>query len=187
MGQVGLLEGPPAGTGRPGDQSNLGFPGATRKGGFLAWPSWQWIFWLARWVSGLAHLPGICLPEALSCSNSHLGLGLLLRPGPGRVLPAGAYLALGFSARPDLAKNSPWPSFPFLRLSGPGLCSKKKVGGKAFLLTFHPWSITISSPSVGSGSSLSLAQGPRRLLRCIVSLSFSPKSSASVDELSNQS
>ena len=120
MGQMGLLEGPPAGTGRPGDQSNLGFPGATRKGGFLAWPSWQWIFWLARWVSGLAHLPGICLPEALSCSNSHLDLGLLLRPGPGRVLPTGMYLALESPARPVLVSSSPWPSFPFFRLSGPG-------------------------------------------------------------------
>ena len=133
-------------------------------------------FWLARWLSGLAHLPGVCLPEALPCSNSHLGLGLLLRPGPGRVLPAGVCLAFGFSARLGLGPSSPWSSFPVLRLSGPGLCSKKKVGGKAILFASHPWSITIGSASVGPGSSLSLAQGPRCLLRCIFSLSFSPKS-----------
>ena len=110
-------------------------------------------FWLARWVSGLAHLPGICLPEALPCSNSHLGLGLLLRPGPGEVLPAGMCLALGFSARLDLGPSSPWPSFPVLRVLGPGPRKQEEGGWQGIRLTFHPRSIIIASTTVGSGSS----------------------------------
>lgn len=142
----------------------------------MAWPSWLWNSRLPRWLSGLAGLPGVCLPEALPCWKIHLDLGLLLPAGPGEVLPARVCLALGSPARPVLVSSSPWPSFPFLRLSGPGLLKTKKIGWQGFFFTFHPWSITISSTSVGSGSSLSLAQGPRCLLRYIFSLSFSPKS-----------
>lgn len=142
----------------------------------MAWPSWQWIFWLARWLSGLAHLPGICLPEALPCSNSHLGLGLLLRPGPGKVLPAGVCLALGFSARLGLGPSSPWPSFPVLRLSGPGP-RKQEEGWVArhFYCPSARGASLLVRPLSGQAARR-LAQGLGGLLRFIVSLSFSPKS-----------
>ena len=106
MGQVGLLEEPPAGTGRPGglvlqgafltrEKADFGpgSPGCRIRGcpgGCQAW---------------LAFL-GIYLPEALPCWKICLDLGLLLLAGPGQQTPAGIHLALGIPARPVLALGS---------------------------------------------------------------------------------
>lgn len=106
MGQVWLLEGPPASTGRPG--------GLVLKGTFLTREKAD--FWPGPPGCGILGCPGgcqawlaflgICLPEALPCWKICLGLGLLLPAGPGQWSPARIHLALGIPARPVLALGS---------------------------------------------------------------------------------